>query len=74
MQYDSPALGTLDLRLVHQPGAGLTVTVGATAGAPEDRVRAAADDLRAALSGATGLPASVRVVARPSKPRVDLYA
>ena len=74
LQYDSPALGTLDLRLVHQPGAGLTVTVGATAGAPEDRVRAAADDLRAALSEATGLPASVRVVARPSKPRVDLYA
>jgi hypothetical protein len=74
LAYDSPALGTLDLRLVHQPGAGLQVTVGAAAGAPEDRVRAAADELRAALSEATGLPASVRVVARPPEPRVDLYA
>jgi hypothetical protein len=74
LAYDSPALGTLDLRLVHQPGAGLQVTVGATAGAPEERVRAAVDELRAALAEATGLPASVRVVARPPEPRVDLYA
>ena len=74
LAYDSPALGTLDLRLVHQPGAGLTVTVGATAGAPEERVRAAAEELRAALQEATSLPASVRVVARPAEPRVDLYA
>ncbi|HEX2102556.1 MAG TPA: hypothetical protein VHF51_02825 [Solirubrobacteraceae bacterium] len=74
LAYDSPALGTLDLRLVLQPGAGLAVTVGATAGAPEDQARAAADALRAALSEATGLPASVRVVARPPEPRVDLYA
>jgi|SRR5215218_1271940 len=74
LAYDSPALGTLDLRLVLAPGAGLTVTVGATAGAPEDRVRAAADKLRAALAEATGLPASVRVVGRPPEPRVDLYA
>jgi hypothetical protein len=74
LAYDSPALGTLDLRLVLQPRAGLAVTVGATAGAPEDRVRAAADGLRTALSEATGLPASVRVVGRPPEPRVDLYA
>jgi hypothetical protein len=74
LAYDSPALGTLDLRLVHQPGAGLTVTVGAAAGAPEERVRAAAEELRAALSEATGLPASVRVVPRRPEPRVDLYA
>jgi hypothetical protein len=74
LDYDSPVLGTLGLRLVHQPGAGLTVTVGATAGAPEKRVRAAADELRGALAEATGLPASVRVVARPPEPRVDLYA
>jgi hypothetical protein len=74
--YDSPALGTLDLRLVLQPGAGLTVTVGAVAGAPEERVRAAADGLRAALAEATGLPASVRVVGRAGGDefRVDLYA
>jgi hypothetical protein len=74
LAYESPALGTLDLRLVHQPGAGLTVTVGATAGAPEDRVRAAAEELRAALAEATSLPASVRVVARAPERRVDLYA
>jgi hypothetical protein len=74
LAYDSPALGTLDLRLVLQPGAGLQVTVGAMAGAPEDRVRAAADALRAALSEATGLPASVRIVGCPPEPRVDLYA
>jgi len=74
LAYDSPALGTLDLRLVHQPGAGLQVTVGATAGAPEERVRAAADELRAALAEATGLPASVRIVARPPEPSVDFYA
>jgi hypothetical protein len=76
LAYDSPALGTLDLRLVLAPGAGLTVTVGATAGAPEDRVRAAAYGLRAALAEATGLPASVRVVGRAGghEFRVDLYA
>jgi hypothetical protein len=74
LAYVSPALGTLDLRLVHQPGAGLQVTVGATAGAPEERVRGAAEELRAALAEATGLPASVRVVARPPEPRVNLYA
>jgi hypothetical protein len=74
LAYDSPALGRLDLRLVLQPGADLQVTVGATAGAPEARVRSAADGLRAALAEATGLPASVRIVARPPEPRVDLYA
>jgi hypothetical protein len=75
LTYDSPALGTLDLRLVQQPGgAGLQVTVGATAGAPEERVRGAAQELRRALSEATGLPATVRVVGRTPTPRVDLYA
>jgi hypothetical protein len=75
LSYDSPALGTLDLRLVQQPGgAGVQVTVGATVGVPEERARAAAEELRAALAQATGLPASVRVVGRPPKPRVDLYA
>jgi hypothetical protein len=75
LSYDSPALGTLDLRLVQQPGgAGVQVTVGATAGAPEERARAAADELRRALAEATGLPASVRVIGRPPRPRVDLYA
>jgi hypothetical protein len=75
LEYDSPALGTLDLRLVQQPGgAGLQVTVGATRGMPEERVRAAAEELRTALTGATGLPATVRVIGRPPAPRVNLYA
>ena len=75
LDYDSPALGTLDLRLVQQPGgAGLQVTVGASAGAPEERVRGAAEELRRALADATGLPATVRVVGRTPKPRVNLYA
>jgi hypothetical protein len=75
LDYDSPALGTLDLRLVLQPrGAGLHVTVGAAAGVPEERTRAAADELRRALADATGLPATVRVIGRPPTPRVNLYA
>ena len=39
-----------------------------------DRVRGAAEDLRRALADATGLPATVRVVGRTPKPRVNLYA
>jgi hypothetical protein len=75
LDYDSPALGKLDLRLVQQPGgAGIQVTVGAMAGAPEERARAAAEELRAALADATGLPATVRVVGRTPRPRVNLYA
>ena len=75
LDYDSPALGMLDMRLVQQPGgAGLQVTVGAAAGAPEERVRGAAEDLRRALADATGLSATVRVVGRTPKPRVNLYA
>ena len=75
LDYDSAALGTLDLRLVQQPGAaGIQVTVGATAGAPEERVRGAAEQLRRALQDATGLPATVKVVGRTPRPRVNLYA
>jgi hypothetical protein len=75
LDYDSPALGTLDLQLVQQPGgAGLQVTVGAAAGAPEERVRGAAEELRRALADATGLAATVRVIGRTPKSRVNLYA
>src|SRR4051794_27767198 len=75
LDYDSPALGTLDMRLVLQPaGGGLQVTVGATAGAPEDRVRGAAEELRRAIADATGLPATVRVLGRAAKARVNFYA
>jgi hypothetical protein len=75
LDYDSPALGTLDLRLVQQPGgAGLQETVGAAAGAPEERVRGAAEELRRALADATGLAATVRVIGRTPKSRVNFYA
>src|SRR6476659_4966354 len=75
LTYDSPVLGTLELKLVQQPGgAGLQVTVGATAGTPEARVRGAAEELRRALGEATRLPVTVRVVGRTPKPRVDFYA
>jgi hypothetical protein len=75
LDYDSPALGPIAMRLVLQPGGGgLQVTVGAAAGAPEDRVRGAAEELRRALAEATGLPAIVRVVGRTPKARVNLYA
>jgi hypothetical protein len=73
--YDSPALGPIAMKLVQQPGgAGLHVTVGVAAGAPEQRVRGAAEELRRALADATGLPATVRVVGQTPTPRVDLYA
>jgi hypothetical protein len=74
LTYESPALGALDLRLVLVPGAGMQVTVGATAGKPEERVRSGADELREALGAVTGVPVSVRVIARPPEPTIDLYA
>src|SRR4051794_35292590 len=75
LDYDSPALGTIAMRLVLQPaGGGLQVTLGASTGPPEERVRGAAEELRRALSDATGLPATVRVVGRTPRSRVDLYA
>jgi hypothetical protein len=74
LAYDSPALGTLDLKLVHRPGAGLQATVGAAAGPAEDRARGAAGALRQALTDALGMPATVTVIARPPEPRVDVYA
>ena len=75
LTYDSPALGTIAIRLVQQPGgAGLQVTIGAGAGPPEEQARSAAETLRRILTEATGLPTTVRVVGRTPKPRVDFYA
>ncbi len=74
LAYESPALGTLDLKLVHRPGAGLQVTVGAVAGVAEDHARASAEELREALSAAAGLPVTVTVIPRPPEPRVNVYA
>ena len=70
----SPALGTLDLRLVEQPGGAASGDDrggrGAAGGAGRPRGGAA----RATLAAATGLPTTVRVVGRAPKPRVDFYA
>jgi hypothetical protein len=74
LAYRSPALGTLDIRLVHRPGTGMQVTVAAIAGIAEERARAAAAELRDALSRAVGAPATVTVVGRPPEPKVDVYA
>ena len=75
LTYDSPALGTIAIRLVQQPaGAGLQVTIGAGAGPPEEQARSAAEALRRTLAEETGLPTTVRVVGRTPKPRVDFYA
>src|SRR3954453_4889105 len=71
LDYDSPALGPLAMRLVHQPrGRGSPGAGGATAGARGARPRGAAEELRRALADATGLPATVRVVGRTPRPRV----
>jgi hypothetical protein len=74
LDYASPALGALDFKLVHRPGAGLQVTVGAVAGRAEDHARAAAEELREALSASSDLPVTVTVISRPPEPRVDVYA
>ena len=76
LDYDSPARGTLDMRLVQQAGgAGIQVTIGATAGAPEERVRGAAEELRGELADATCLPATAPVLRTqnrsPTRPRTN---
>jgi hypothetical protein len=56
LRFDSPSLGRLDLRIA--PGA---VAVHASEGAPAEAARAAAGELRAAISAATGAPVQVTV-------------
>src|SRR6185503_2794731 len=58
----------------HRAEVRVTDAADEVRGAPEERVRGAAEELRRALGEATGLPATVRVVGRAPKPRVDLYA
>lgn len=60
LRYDSPALGRLDFVLDLEAQA-VSGTVHATAGDPAARARAAAPELQAGLSEATGRPATVSV-------------
>lgn len=60
LRYDSPALGRLDFVLDLEAQA-VSGTVHATAGDPAARARAAAGELQAGLSAATGRPATVAV-------------
>ena len=60
LRFDSPALGRLDF-VLDLEAQSVSGTVHATAGDPAARARAAAADLKAGLSTATGRPASVTV-------------
>jgi hypothetical protein len=71
LSYDTPALGTLDLRFELDAG-GLRVVVIAPAGQPLDLATARAQSLQAALEQTGDRPASVSVV--PRREHLDLYA
>ena len=63
LRYESAGLGRVDLALTLD-GAAVRAVAHAPAGEVAERLRAATGDLRAALSGALGRPASVDIVAR----------
>jgi hypothetical protein len=69
--YRSPQLGALDFRLGLE-GGGLTVQVGAREGAPFELARTQAQELREALSTATGKPVQLSVT--PRHDPFDTYA
>lgn len=71
LQYDSPVLGRLDLRLV-LGGQGLVAGVQAPPGTSVALAEAHADELRAGLSRAMGVPVEVHVAVR--RDRVDVRA
>ena len=62
LRYESAGLGRVDLALTLEGGA-VRAVAHAPAGEVAERLRSASGDLRAALSGALGLPAAVDVVA-----------
>jgi hypothetical protein len=62
LRYESAGLGRVDLALTLEPGA-VRAVAHVPAGEVAERLRAASGDLRASLSGALGLPASVDIVA-----------
>ncbi len=72
LAFASATLGRLDLRLELSAAGGLQASVVAPAGEPHARAEADAQALREALEARTGLPASVRVLARRAP--LDLYA
>src|SRR3954453_18861447 len=63
LRYESAGLGRVDLALTLEGGA-VRAVAHAPAGEVAERLRAATGDLREALSGALGRPASVDIVAR----------
>src|SRR4051794_3803369 len=63
LRYESAGLGRVDLALTLDGGA-VRAVAHAPAGEVAERLRAATGDLREALSGALGRPASVDIVAR----------
>jgi hypothetical protein len=71
LRYEAAAMGRVDLVLEVLPGA-VAGTIHAPAGAVAERLREGLADLRAALSAATGRPASVSV--RERTETVDLRA
>lgn len=71
LQYDSPVLGRLDLRLV-LGGQGLVAGVQAPPGTPVELAEAHAGELRAALSRSMGVPVEVHIAVR--RDRVDVRA
>jgi len=71
LSYDTPSLGTLDLRFELDSG-GLRVAVVASPGQPLDLATADAQSLQAALEQTGDRPASVSVV--PRREHLDLYA
>jgi hypothetical protein len=71
LSYDTPALGTLDLRFELR-GDGLRVTVAAPPGRALELARSQASELREALLRTGDRPATVTVTAR--RETLDLYA
>ncbi|MGA2470952.1 MAG: hypothetical protein ABSG64_09710 [Solirubrobacteraceae bacterium] len=68
--YDAQRLGPVDLRFELHAGA-LRVVVGMASAAALASATSAADELRGALAGASGLEVGVSVVAR--RPPLDVY-
>src|SRR5947209_7747073 len=62
LRYESAGLGRVDLSLAIEDGA-VRAVAHAPAGEVASRLRSASGDLRAALAGALGRPASVDIVA-----------
>jgi hypothetical protein len=71
LNYDSPELGRLELRLALS-ASGLVATVGAPVGSPTELAAEHAAGLRASLGRVLGRPVEVHVA--PRRDQVDLRA